>query len=236
MDLNIVLWIGGMLFSLGVFAVKVGLGLGCGHFKMKGIALTLTAYTVLFMLIAAAAERLMGLVTPFLQKGPWMHMFLAAGLIAWGLVVIFRETGRPARTGSSKGASLLLIVPCPICLSAMIFSTWAAFNVIKQPPLLVGLYLGLAFSVMALMVAAAFKTRTGKSSQTSLGMAMIVVGLYFVLSLSLPAKIEAARGMYQSFDNDSLILAGTDAAGVLVFLIILLLAGFFAGKKLRGLQ
>lgn len=236
MELNILLWIGGMLFSLGIFAVKVGLGLGCGNFSKKIIALTLTAYTSLFILIATVAERLMRLATPFLQKGPWMHTFLAAGLIAWGLVVLFKETGGPARSGSTRGASLLMIVPCPICLSAMIFSTWAAFNVIKQPPLLVGLTLGLAFSVMALLVATAFKVRTGNRSQTSLGMAMIVVGLYFVLSLFLPAKIEAARGMYQSFDNDSLMPVGHDTTGVLFFLIVLLLIGFFAGKKLRSLQ
>jgi predicted transporter len=67
-------------------------------------------------------------------------------------------------------------------------------------------------------------------------MAMIVVGLYFVLSLFLPAKIEAARGMYQSFDEDSLMHTGPDAVGVLVFLIVLLLAGFFAGNKRRSLQ
>jgi predicted transporter len=236
MDLNIVLWIGGMLFSLGVFAVKVGLGLGCGNFTINVVALTLTSYTALFMLIAVAAERLMRLATPFLQKGPWMHTFLATGLIVWGLVVIFKETGRPVQTGTSRGASLLMVIPCPICLSAMTFSTWAAFTIIKQPPLLVGLSLGVSFSVMALLVTIAFKARTGNRSQTSLGIAMVVLGLYFVLSLFLPAKIEAARSMYQSFDNDSLMPVSHDTAGVLVFLIVLLFAGFFAGKSFRSLQ
>jgi predicted transporter len=225
-----------MLFSLGVFAVKVGLGLSCGNFTIKGVALTLTSYTALFMLIAVAAEWLMRLAAPFLQRGPWMHTFVATGLIVWGLVVIFNETGQPGKTSTSRGASLLMVVPCPICLSAMTFSTWAAFNIIKQPPLLVGLSLGVSFSVMALLVTIAFKTRTGNRSQTSLGMTMIVLGLYFVLSLFLPAKIEAARSMYQSFDNDSLMPVSPDAAGVLVFLIVLLFAGFFAGKNIRSLE
>jgi len=67
MGLNILLWIGGMLFSLGIFAVKVGLGLGCGQYKTKGIALTLIGYTALFMVIAWASEWLMqltGAATP----------------------------------------------------------------------------------------------------------------------------------------------------------------------------
>jgi predicted transporter len=240
MDLNIVLWIGGMLFSLGIFAVKVGLGLGYGNFRIKGLALTLTGYTALFMVIAVSAERVMKPAAPFLQRGPWMHTLLAAGLIIWGIAVIskssFPQKGKqPAQSGSSRGASLLMIVPCPICLSAMTFSTWAALNSIKQPPLLLGLCLGLIFSILVLLVTTLSRIRAKRSS-VSLGMAMIVVGLYFVLSLFLPAKIEAARGMYSSFASDVQAPAGQDAAGVLAFLIILLVAGFFAGKNIRGLK
>ncbi len=31
MDLNLLLWVGGTLFSLGIFAVKTGTGLGYGQ-------------------------------------------------------------------------------------------------------------------------------------------------------------------------------------------------------------
>jgi len=240
MELNILLWIGGMLFSLGIFAVKVGLGLGCGNFKIKGIALTLIGYTALFMVIAQAAEQLRQLTAPLLQKGPWMHTLSAGGLIVWGLAVLLMETRgkkpeRPAVPGSSRGTGLLLIAPCPVCFSAMTFTLWAALGVIKQPPLLLGLYLGFAFSLMVLLVTLACKVRTDRSL-VPLGMAMIVIGLYFVGSLFLPAKIEAARTLFTSTVNENPAPLGQDATRVLVFLIVLLLAGFLAGNKIRSHQ
>lgn len=240
MDLNILLWTVGMLFSLGIFAVKVGLGLGCGNFTIKGIVFTLIGYMALFMVIAWAAEGLRELTAPLLQKGPWMHTLSAAGLIVWGMVVLFTETrgrqpGQSTPPSGCRGASLLLLVPCPICLSAMTFTTWAALNAIKQPPLLLGLYLGLAFSLMVLLVTIACKVRTDRSL-VPLGMAMIVVGLYFVGSLFLPAKIEAARALFSSAANDNQIPIGQDGLGVLVFLIFLLLTGFIAGNKIRSHQ
>lgn len=67
MDLNRLLWLGGMLFSLLVFAVKVGLGLGCGNFTVKGIGLTLSGHTALFLTLAQAAEWLRELTTLLLQ-------------------------------------------------------------------------------------------------------------------------------------------------------------------------
>lgn len=236
MDLNIMLWVGGMFFSLGIFAIKVGLGLGYGSFSRKLTVVVLGGYTALFMMIAVAAERLMKLAGPLLQKGPYTHTFLAVGLIVWGMIVIFKSTGlkegnAPKAVESFSTASLLMIVPCPICLSAMIFSTWAALNAVSQPPLLLGLCLGVIFSVMALLVTITARLRTGGMPQTSLGMAMIVVGLYFVLSLFLPAKIEAARGMYASFVTENQAPVSSNTGAVLVFMLVLLSAGFFIRKK-----
>lgn len=237
MNLNIMLWIGGMIFSLGIFALKVGLGLGYGRVGAKGIALTLGGYTALFMLIAVAAGRLMHLLEPLLARGAYTHSLLAAGMIIWGIVVIVRGGRHGEHPAGERreglGSRLLLIIPCPVCLAAMTFSIWAALNAVSLPPLLTGLCLGSVFSVMALLVALLARARSGAGSETSLGMAMIVVGLYFVASLFLPAKIEAARGMYASFITENRMVTGNHGAGVLIFMLLLALAGYWAGKK-RG--
>lgn len=234
MNLNIILWIGGMLFSLGIFALKVGLGLGYGRVGSKGIALTLGGYVALFMLIAVAAERLMRVLQPILAKGPWLHTLLAAGMIAWGMVVLLgKRHGHEAAGEESRPfrARLLMLIPCPVCLTAMTFSIWAALNAVKLPPLLTGLCLGSVFALMALLVALVARPRSGAASETSLGMAMIVVGLYFIASLFLPAKIEAARGMYSSFIHENSMAHSADGAGVLIFILLLALAGYWAGKN-----
>ena len=76
MELNIILWTGGMLFTLSIFAVKVGFGLGLGGMRWKGIFLILVSYLVLFIFVAMFSEQLMRLLEPVLRKGPYLHALM----------------------------------------------------------------------------------------------------------------------------------------------------------------
>lgn len=234
MDWNTLLWVGGMLFSLGIFAVKVGLGLRVGQAGAKWVGIFLFVYVLLFVMIAFLSQTLVGLLGPVLKKGPILHILVALGLIAWGIVSVrgLHRTDPP--TAGKRGApvlsSYLLIMPCPVCLTAMTFSTWTALAVIKLPPALVGLGLGLAFALMTLAVLGLATFKKGEHPETALGLTMITIGLYFVASLFLPARIEEARGMYASLATSSPNLNTYQAMGVAAILLALMLIGFFAGK------
>jgi|GEM_PF-618137 len=332
MDLNIILWIGGMLFSLGIFAFKVGFGLGFSRLKWKGILMTLSLYLMLFVVVAALSGHLIKLLEPVLRKGPYLHALMAMGMIVWGVYIV-RQSGSatvrqtnvknpvPRAQGvksqnkfilsfsgltpassmpsdlirgsgqapnpdrvwiprSSRGMteggramtqirkqfipvpraqgvlayslkfkiqnsknsslithhpSLLLLIPCPVCLTAMTFSTWAALNVIKLPAPLIGLGLGVVFIALSLAFYFSLKLVTRYSSlvtqRISLGLGMIAIGLYFISSLILPAKIEEARGMYGSFVADSSGVDINNTAGVLAVLLITALIGYFVNTK-----
>ncbi|MEN6374102.1 MAG: DUF2162 domain-containing protein [Smithella sp.] len=231
MDLNTALWAGGTLFTLTGFAGKVGFGLGFGQVKNKWIGLTLAMYALLFIGMAVLSKQLMTWIAPILSGGPYLHLFMAAGLAAWGIYAIMstglEKSECDTQSGLKWGSSLLLIIPCPVCLSAMVFSTWAALSAVHLPALLVGLGLGAVFAVLSLFFV--FCARTGKteSPETSLGLVMIAVGLYFALSLVLPAKIEAARNMYSSFVEKNYFPAHSDAAFVLLSLTAAVVAGYF---------
>lgn len=227
MDLNILLWIGGTLFSLGIFAVKVGSGLGYGQVSRNGVLLTLGLYLTLFELIALLADRLLRILEPLLRGGPWLHLVMAVGMILWGLAIIMRSGVR-----STPGSSLALLIPCPVCLSAMTFSTWAALQALPLLPWGVGLVMGGVFSGMTLLVMAVVRARSQSTSTPSLGLAMITIGLYFIASLFLPAKVEQAKGMYSSFLKELQPAATNGSGGVilLAFLSIALLTGFFILK------
>ena len=235
MDLSIALWVGGMLFSLGAFAIKVGFGLGYGRIGMRGIIVTLAGYVLLFTILALLSGKLMGVLTPLLSKGPYVHILMATGLIAWGLYTIRGSHDRrpcgPKTVDAPLGPSLLLIVPCPICLTAMAFSTWTSLGVIKLPAVLVGLGLGIAFAALTLLVL--FVARFGRSenSGTSLGLSMIVIGLYFFASLQIPAKIEEARSVYASFVDKGASVDHSDTVGVLLSLLVAILAGYFVRQR-----
>ena len=230
MDLNIILWIGGMFFTLGVFAIKVGFGLAYGRVGAKGIAITIATYIVLFLVIALLSGKLTVFVSPLLAKGPYLHILMAAGLVAWGLYAMARPacTHQTCREDADAAMpSLLLIVPCPVCLAAMIFSTGAALAVIKLPPVLVGTGMGFTFAAFTMLIRSI--AVAGKSERTgaSLGLVMITIGIYFFASLFLPAKIEAARNIYSSFIDRGEAADINGWAGVLLILLASIGIGYF---------
>jgi predicted transporter len=241
-DLNIVLWMGGMLFGVAAFAVKVGLGLAFGKYGGRGTAATLAGYLVLFVIIALLSGTIMGLLGPILGKGPYLHGFVAAGMVAWGVATL-RGVAKGAPGGTTHrgdsghshagplSGSLLLLVPCPVCLIAMAFSTWSALSVIHAPAASVGLGLGLAFCIMTLLVMVPARIGKTKHPETALGLTMITLGLYFVAALFLPAKIEEARAMYASKASGMMPLASHDALGVMAVLVFLAILGFAIGAR-----
>lgn len=235
MDLSIILWIGGTLFSLGIFAVKVGFGLGYGRIGTKGISFTLAGYVVLFMIIALLSEKLMGMIAPILNKGPYLHFLMAAGMIAWGIYAISGSLcihqSSQKEANAKLRPSLLLIIPCPVCLAAMTFSTWTALSVIKSPAALVGVGMGVSFAILAILFLAVARFGKSESPEAALGLAMIAIGLYFFASLLLPAKIEEAKGVYVSFVDKSGMMDNTNTIGVLLILITAMFIGYLRKQK-----
>lgn len=257
MDLNIMLWIGGMLFSLGIFAIKVGFGLGFSRIRWKGIFLTLSVYLALFVFIAVLSERLIQLLEPVLRKGPYLHTLIATGMIAWGVFLLSAESikhraksmedraqaklkfkNQNSKINNSELLTLnssLLLIPCPVCLTAMTFSTWSALSVIKLPSAIVGLGLGIAFILLSLAVYFSLKLITLNSSlitqKIGLGLSMIAIGLYFIASLFLPAKIEEAKGIYSSFLAEGSNIDINHGIGAFALLFAALIVGYLMNKN-----
>ena len=235
MDLRIILWIGGTLFSLGVFAVKVGFGLGYGRIGTRGVCIALAGYGALFILMAVLSGKLMGILTPLLGGGPYIHLVMAAGMMAWGLyTVVGPRTVGPASQNHACAfykSSLILIVPCPVCLAAMLFSTWTALNVIRLPAIVVGVGLWTSFAALVLLFLLFARSHRSGNPDAALGLAMMAIGMYFAASLVLPAKIEEARGVYASFVDRGAAVVHADAVGVFLLLLVAMLAGYFIRQR-----
>jgi len=250
MDVNLVLWIGGMLFSLSVFVIKVGFGLGLGQVGWRGLVLTLSLYLMIFLLVAGFCETLIKILEPVVRQGPYVHIVMALGMMVWGLYLIRRPTradegcgvhaGRrpPTAPDGARAAprpALFLLLPCPVCLTAITFSTWAALQVIKLPAWVVGLGLGAAFISLSLLVYLCIKLFTLKTTlvnqRIGLGLSMLAIGLYFLTSLFLPAQIEAAKSIYQSFSTEGGSMALSDHLGVFLLLLAALVVGFLVNKR-----
>ncbi|MCK9376609.1 MAG: DUF2162 domain-containing protein [Syntrophobacterales bacterium] len=250
MDVNLLLWIGGMLFTLSIFVVKVGFGLGLGQVGWRGLVLTLLLYLGIFLLAAGCCESLIKILEPVVRKGPYVHIVMALGMMVWGLYLIRhlagpdsgcgvhsgrRQPTAPAATRAAHRPALFLLLPCPVCLTAITFSTWAALQVIKLPAWVVGLGLGATFIILSLLIYLFIKLFTLKSTRLNqrigLGLSMIAIGLYFLTSLFLPAHIEAAKSIYQSFITEGSGMALSDHIGVFLLLLAALLVGFLVNRR-----
>ncbi|MFA5074150.1 MAG: DUF2162 domain-containing protein [Nitrospirota bacterium] len=236
MNLAIILWAFGMLFTLSIFSLKVGVGLGYGSVGVKGICLTLAGYAGMFVLLALVSDRLIPVLTPLLQNGPYLHAFIAAGMIVWGIVTLqgshtrHRDKHRNGR--SLVQPSLLLIVPCPVCVTAITFSTWVALSVIQLPAAIVGLGLGATFSLLSFLFVVITRFKKSTTPEIGLGFSMIAIGLYFIASLYLPQKIEEAKAVYCSFlDAGDMSVSVQHEWGVPIILFTAMVIGYFS--KLR---
>ncbi|MBU2599631.1 DUF2162 domain-containing protein [bacterium] len=232
MDLSIILWIGGMLFTLSIFAVKVGFGLGFGGLRKKGIVLILLCYLAAFVLIATFSGRLFQLFEPVLRKGPYLHMLMATGLMIWGIYLLHNTKHKHC----SKYSAIFLWIPCPVCVAAITFSTWAALNVIKLPAPVVGLCIGTSFVVLTLLIIIMIRMNCISNSNVNIGLSMIGIGLYFLATLVLPPKIEEAKGIYGSFLTGTNNIDLNNSIGVFALLFSAMLIGFFAKRTQGGIK
>ncbi|MFP4027825.1 MAG: DUF2162 domain-containing protein [Candidatus Brocadiia bacterium] len=233
MDLSLSLWTGGMLFTLGIFATKVGLGLGFGGVRWRGTLLTHTVYIALFLIAALLSKPLTAALRPILQAGPYLHAMVALIMIGWG-IHLFRGQHR-IRDNSASSHSLLLLIPCPVCFSAVVLSTWTALEITGLPPLAVGVGLGLAFVLLSSVLHLSVKLRGNfertRSSSVALALTMMAIGAYFLASLILPAKIEQARSAYRTFTANNARISSSGGTGVVFLLFAVLLAGYLTRKK-----
>lgn len=252
MDLNIILWVGGMVFSLGIFTVKLGFGIAFGRLSRRQIGFILGGYLSLYVSVAMLANRFLEFAGPILKSGTYIHIAMSAGLALWGVALLFSgcktkegcyAVNSKFKTQDSKDLitngksepryskfkipkSILLIIPCPVCITAIGISVGSALTVLKAPPLIVGLAMGLFFVSLAGSFAAVLKPKNEDALDIPLGFAMIGIALYFAGSLYIPQKIEEARLAYQSFSASSSIIDTTQSTGVLVLFLVIFALGF----------
>ncbi len=226
-----------MIFSLGVFSAKVGLGLGMSRAKVRQVALTYGGYLLIFLLLAMAEDRIILRLELLLKKGPYIHAIVAIGFILWAIYVLL-TTGRMSNcrhssSRNNKTSLLLLIIPCPVCITAMAYSTWAAVAMTNMKPIKVALLLSslfLSISTIVLLISRWFKGGTG----LGLSYSLFIVGAYFLLSLVVPSIIQQAEAVYRSFSSTKITLLNRqDIMGTFAVILFSVFTGFILSKRDR---
>lgn len=213
----------GLAFSVGIFALKSGAGLGYLCQKETGIRRRIAAffgfvlgYGLLFGLtwllivnfdFLAHLDTIMGLF----KNGMTLHIALAILLMVWGGSLLKKENA----THTSHGW-LLLSVPCPVCFSVILFSGSFLHGLRPGEPYLFVL-LALGFIGLALLTAFGLVLMRKQGNEQDLGLMMLLGGLYFMLTLVVVPQFGNVARIYrlsltsgESFPHDvGFLLVGT---------------------------
>lgn len=198
----------GVLFSIGVFAGKSGIGLAyllerTPSRQKKCVQLLAFAllYGLMFTLAAWGLRTLDPLahlesIQRFLQSGMQAHLLMAGVMILWGLALL----RRPHQHGSTSRGWLLLTLPCPVCATVIVFSLAFALSLFPDhfAQTTGALYLGflvISLAVMGLMLG--LNRMTAQPAERLLGGAMVLLGAYFLLSMAILPQFTDVDKIYR---------------------------------------
>lgn len=243
------LWLTGVLVAFSVFGLKVGLGMGACLFGQRSSARrkagyvggSLAVYLLLFLGMYAVVTRLnllahLDRLVSLLGYGLTLHLIVALGLFVWGVQLLL-QTQQPGQAFAVK-ASLLLIMPCPVCATVILLNLTLAYSLLPMPPLaatlmLCGLFYGIILVTILLMLP--FRERF-YSGNGFLGAAMILVSLYFFFTVLIaPIYPEVKAAFAMAVSNNP--VTGIDPLHTAVFAatsLLLMAFGFVQKYRRKG--
>lgn len=201
----------GMGFSLGIFALKSGVGLYyclAGTDSRRGRALARGIFALAYLLVFAASGAVLKhlaeidpggrlpLILTWMESGMWIHLLMAALLLVWGLRLTL---GNGADGGRSR-SWLLPALPCPVCATVIALSMGFLAARFPDAPAAAaaGLYLAfLAVSMITAALMAVGETAAKSSPDALLGGAMLFIAAYFLLSVIILPNVADIDAVYR---------------------------------------
>lgn len=218
------LWIVGILIALSTFGVKVGLGAAAvvyskaipGRKKFFFLSGVILLYLLLFfsLYILTTHFRLLSYLGRFLEVlryGMLIHIFIALGLLFWGVRLLL-PVNQQIASHSHRGA-FLLIFPCPICATVILLTLSLAYSLFSFPLLSTTGFLFAVFlsvSLVTILISFPFRRQIGSANSSFLGLTMIAVAIYFFFTALIAPIYQETLDVYrlasQTTGNTSLDL------------------------------
>jgi predicted transporter len=174
----------------------------------------------------------------FMSFGVLAHLFLSIGLLAWGVYTIKSFVNEKLEYMSKMSKTgYLLIFPCPVCLSAMLLSCSIFVAITGIDPLKAGGLMALLFMVVIAGVALLTRRlmradREGTPGPVFLGFLMVLVGLYFAVSVIVVPVYSQSKVFFST--ASSVVAPGLSLKEAICLLALSGLVfglGFFGNRK-----
>ncbi|MGD8835731.1 MAG: DUF2162 domain-containing protein [Desulfobacteraceae bacterium] len=198
----------GVLAGIGIFAVKSGVGISYVVLRQERIRTKAAGFIIFAMVygfVFATAAWILPKIDPvrhlaaiqsFIQSGMLVHLAMAGLMMGWGLVLLKQNT---ASQSKSRGW-LMLAVPCPVCVTVIFFSAGFLITCFPETPKTVVLALYLAFVLINLATLSGiglYRKRHAMLPESLLGGAMILVAVYFFLSVTVLPQFADVDKIYR---------------------------------------
>lgn len=237
----------GLTFTIGIFALKSGVGLYYllslkRKVKLKVFFSIYSAiYFFIFMLSSLILQKMNIIehfedIQTFLKSGMFIHMLMACLLLSWGVVLVKRQKSEKHITH----AWLLMVIPCPVCIMVIFFS--AGFLVAFFPDsgnlAVLCAYAGfIIINIAAIVVMSFWKALSDSTPEAILGSIMLFIAVYFILSIVILPQFSDLDKIYRLAAYKGEINIINTGQFILYLLVIIssILFGFYLMKrKIRG--
>ena len=236
-------WAAGIAFTVFIFAGKAGLVAGTTNIKALKILGLALIYGALAFLMGVALKVFNPLdyfqfFQRFMSYGVVLHLFLSIGLLVWGGYTIKSYVN--GKLGSMSKTGYLFMLPCPVCLSAMLLSCSIFVAITGIDPLKAGAFVALLFMMVLGVVALLTRRLMRRESKgipgpVLLGFVMMLVGLYFAVSVIVVPVYSQSKVFFSTASNivpPSLSLK--EAVVILAVSALFFSLGFFKNRKEQG--
>lgn len=185
------LTVSGVLIGILVFSFKVSLGCGLASLSRREMLSIAAGYLVISLFMGMAIKLLPeNTFSAAISAGMAVHLLVALLLVALGTITA--KSWNSHCHDISRKTFWALSLPCPACLAASFISCSFMAGLVEIDTWKIGLLVGFLFFFSI----AAFSTllRRIKADPSSLGRAMVFLGLFYILSILLiPAYINCQR-------------------------------------------
>jgi Predicted transporter len=219
----------GILSSVFIFGLKTGAGCGFSKTGWK----TVFVLCLLYFGISLIAGYFMDAidVTSFMSSplASAIHITLALFLLFGGIATMKKWH---AGCDISNKTFLILVLPCPVCMSALLVSCVALSTVVELDGILIGAIVGVVF-ILSIVITTFFMKNLRKITKvlkinfegtpSTLGSIMVFIGLFYLIAaIMIPAYISAGAAR-----STSSVVFGTAEMTVLIGAFLLILFGTF---------
>jgi Predicted transporter len=188
----------GILSSVFIFGLKTGAGCGFSRTGWKTVFVLCLLYFVISLIAGYFMDAID--VTSFMSSplASAIHITLALFLLFGGIATMKKWH---AGCDISNKTFLILVLPCPVCMSALLVSCVALSTVVELNGLLIGAIVGIVFIASILITTFVMKNLSKVTkllkinfdgTPDTLGAIMVFIGLFYLIAaIMIPAYISS---------------------------------------------